>query len=138
MPSILIVEDHKSLGQILTRILHADGNFEIPCVVETAEAALEQLSELNIDLALVDVSLPGTTGIELVSMIHERYPSLPCIMLSGYTATHYVNHALAAGARGYVVKDDISELIGGIRCVLEGGTYLSKQLGEEKPKLIQT
>lgn len=130
MSAILIVEDHKVLGQTLARVLRVR-NFEVPFVAETAKAALEHLSELHIDLVLADVSLPDTTGIELVALIHERYPDLPCLMISGHTAMQYVSRAIDAGARGYVVKEDIGGIVEGIQIVLEGGTYLSKQLMDD-------
>lgn len=130
-PSILLVEDHKVMAEALTHVLHRRGKFEVRDVAETAEDALECLAEQQVDLALVDVVLPHTSGIELVSMIHERYPGLPCLMISGRNASHYVKRSLAAGARGYVLKDDIQEVIKGIRRVLNGGIYLSKYIKDE-------
>jgi DNA-binding NarL/FixJ family response regulator len=130
MSTILIVEDHKLLGETLARVLRVR-NFEVPLVVETAEAALERLDELEVDLVLADVSLPGTNGIELVALIHKKYPDLPCLMISGHAAMQYVSRAIDAGARGYVIKEDIAGIIEGIQVVLEGGTYLSKQLMDD-------
>lgn len=101
-------------------------------VAETAEEALERLSELQVDLALVDVVLPHTSGIELVSMISKKYPHLPCLMISGRNARHYIQRSLAAGARGYVLKDDIQEVIRGVQHVLEGGIYVSEQISEDQ------
>lgn len=126
--SILLVEDHKVMAEALTNVLHKKGNFEVTDVVESAEDALECLSVRQVDLALVDVVLPHTSGIELVSMIRKKYPDLPCLMISGRNASHYVKRSLAAGARGYVLKDDIHDVIRGIRRVLDGGIYLSKQI----------
>jgi len=130
-PSILLVEDHKVMAEALTHVLHKRGNFEVSDVAETAEEALVCLSERQVDLALVDVVLPHTSGIELVSMIHEKYPALPCLMISGRNASQYVERSLAAGARGYVLKDDIQDVIKGIQRVLDGDIYLSKQIKEE-------
>ncbi len=83
-------------------------------------------------LLLVDVVLPRTSGIELVSMIQQKYPDLPCLMISGRSNGQYVKRSLAAGARGYVLKDDLNDVMKGIQHVLEGGTYLSKQLNKEE------
>ena len=130
-PSILLVEDHKLMAEALTHVLHKRGKFNVSQVAENAEEALERLSEGQVDLALVDVVLPHTSGIELVSMIHAKYPQLPCLMISGRNANHYVERSLAAGARGYVLKDDVQEVILGIRRVLAGGTYLSKRIEKE-------
>ena len=136
MCSILLVEDHKVMAETLVHILRTKGKFNVADVAENAEEALEWLSERNpehqVDLALVDVVLPRTSGIELVSMIQEKYPGLPCLMISGRSAGHYVKRSLAAGARGYVLKDDVQDVMKGIRRVLKGGTYLSEQLNKEE------
>ena len=129
---ILLVEDHKLMAEVLVNALHKDGQFKVADVAETAEEALVCLSEREVDLALVDVVLPHTSGIDLVSIIQERYPRLPCLMISGRNASDYVKRSLAAGARGYVLKDDILDVVKGVRHVLDGGTYLSKQIADGK------
>ena len=131
MCSILLVEDHKIMAEALVRVLNKKGNFKVAGVAESAEEALERLPGLQVDLALVDVVLPHTSGIDLVSTIRERYPQLPCLMISSWKADQYVQRSLVAGARGYVLKDDVYEVIDGIRQVLQGGTYLSKHIAEE-------
>ena len=132
MPSILIVEDHKIVAEVLDNILRRSGKFEVSGMVHSAEDALEQLSERNIDLVLVDVSLPHISGIELVAMIHEKYPHILSVVISGHNTSLYVKRSLEAGARGYIVKDDIHDIVEGIQSVLDGGTYLSKQLDRSK------
>jgi DNA-binding NarL/FixJ family response regulator len=136
MCSILLVEDHKIMAETLTRLLRTRGNFNVADVAESAEDALEWLSDQEaahkIDLALVDVVLPRTSGIELVSMIQKKYPGLPCLMISGRSNGQYVSRSLAAGARGYVLKDDLHDVMTGIQHVLEGGTYLSQRLNREE------
>lgn len=136
MCSILLVEDHKIMADALVHILRTKGKFNIADVAESAEDAMdwlaEQEAEPQVDLALVDVVLPRTSGIELVSMIQQRYPGIPCLMISGRAAGQYVKRSLAAGARGYVLKDDIQDVMKAIQHVLEGGTYLSEQLNGEE------
>ncbi len=132
MPSILIVEDHKIVAEVLANILRRTGKFEVAGVVHTADDALERLSGQDIDLVLVDVSLPYTTGIELVAMICEKYPHIPSLVISGHNTSLYVNRSLEAGARGYIVKDDIHDIVKGIQHVLDGGTYLSNQFNKTK------
>jgi DNA-binding NarL/FixJ family response regulator len=68
------------------------------------------------------------SGITLVGLIHDRYPDLPCMMLSGHMLDYYVKLALKAGARGYALKDNSAGIIEGIRHVLRGETYVSKEL----------
>lgn len=136
MCSILLVEDHKVMAETLTHILSTKGNYHVADVAENAEDALDWLLEQetvdHIDLALVDVVLPRMSGIELVSMIQQKYPGLPCLMISGRSAGQYVKRSLEAGARGYVLKDDLHDVMTGIQHVLEGGTYMSKQLSSEE------
>ena len=136
MSSILLVEDHKVMAETLVHILRTKGKFNVEDVAESAEDAMQWLSGREpghpVDLALVDVVLPRTSGIELVSMIQQKYPGLPCLMISGRSAGQYVKRSLAAGARGYVLKDDFHDVVKGIRHVLRGGTYLSKQLSKEE------
>ena len=130
MISILLVEDHAIFADALSRLLQERGRHEVVEVVGTAELAQERLPEVAVDLVLVDVSLPKMSGIDLVARIHERYPALPCLMLSGHTASQYVNRSLAAGARGYLLKEDIGGILEGIQQVLQGNVYVSKGLRE--------
>lgn len=136
MCSILLVEDHKIMAETLAHLLRTKGKFNVADVAESAEDALDWLSEQgadhHVDMALVDVVLPRTSGIELVSMIQQKYPGILCLMISGRSAGHYVKRSLAAGARGYVLKDDLQDVMNGIQQVLEGGTYLSQQLNREE------
>ncbi len=129
MASILVVEDHAIFVRALVRLLHDRGRYDVTAV-GSGEEALERLRPAGdeFDVALLDVSLPGVNGIDLVSRIHERQPALPCLMVSGYMAPHYVSLSMAAGARGYVLKEDISGILEAIRQVLRGGTYISHAL----------
>jgi DNA-binding NarL/FixJ family response regulator len=128
MTSILLVEDHMVFAQSLLRVLHERGHLDVVAVAGSAEEALERIPELTLDLVLVDVSLPKRSGISLVFLLHEKYPDLPCIMLSGHLSPHYVQSALEAGARGYLVKDHADKILIGIRHVLEGEIYVSEEL----------
>jgi DNA-binding NarL/FixJ family response regulator len=127
MTSILVVEDHAVLVEALVRLLRDRGHYDVTAV-GSGEDALQRLLTQEFDLALLDVSLPGVNGIDLIGQIHAREPDLPCLMVSGYMAPHYVNQSIAAGARGYVLKEDISGILDAIPQVLTGGTFVSKAL----------
>lgn len=127
MTSILVVEDHSLFVQALCRLLRDRGRHEVTAVA-SGEEALQKLLSTDFDLALLDVSLPGVSGIDLITQIHESKPQLPCLMVSGYMAPHYVNQSMAAGARGYVLKEDIDGILEAIRQVTQGGTYVSQAL----------
>ena len=126
--SILLVEDHPAFADALLRVLNTDKNLTVVAVAESAEKALEQISDLKVDLVLSDVSLPQMNGINLVSELHKRYPTLPCIVLSGHLSSEYARRALDAGARGYVIKDNPLGILEGIRRVLKGEVYMSEEL----------
>lgn len=128
MTSILLVEDHMIFAQALLRVLHERGHMDIIAVVESAEEALEKIPDLEVDLVLVDVSLPQRSGISLVIALHAKYPELPCVMLSGHVSQHYARTSLAAGARGYLVKDHANEILEGIQRVLQGEIYVSEDV----------
>ena len=128
MPSILVVEDHPLFVNSLVRLLRDRGKYDVTAV-GSAEQALEQLRNgSRYDLALVDISLPGRNGIELVNDIRAGVPDLPCMMVSGHVTPIYFHDSLHAGARGYVLKEDINGILEGVRQVLKGGTFVSPQL----------
>ena len=129
MTSIMLVEDHPIFAQVLLRFLEERGHLEVVCVAKSAEEALEQISNQPIDLALVDVSLPTGSGISLVLVLHEKYPDLPCIMLSGHRSSQYARRSIDAGARGYLIKDHADRILEGIQHVLDGEIYVSEEVG---------
>ena len=129
-PSVLLVEDHATMGRMLARFLREWGKMEVWAVVETAEAALAKMAERPAsasqpDVALVDVSLPGMSGLDLVVELARLYPRLCCVMVSAHGNPGYVRKALANGARGYVTKGDPPVIVEAVRCVLTGELYLS-------------
>ena len=126
MTSILLVEDHEIFARALQRVLIERGHLDVVAVAQSAEEALEMISGLEVDLVLVDVSLPNRSGISLVLSLQQQYPQLPCVMLSGHVSQHYARNSLAAGARGYLVKDHADEILTGIKRVLQGEIYVSE------------
>ena len=130
MLSILLVEDHLIFAGVIVRLLNKMEDMKVMGVANTAESALQKLMTKEFDLVLVDVSLPKMNGINLVNLIYNQYPNLPCLMLSGHAHTHYVNRAIAVGARGYILKDNSSGIIEGIRHVVNGEIYVSPELRE--------
>jgi DNA-binding NarL/FixJ family response regulator len=129
MTSILLVEDHPIFAKVLLRFLMEKGHMEVVSVLGSAEEALDQIQDLDVDLVLVDVSLPQRSGISLVFVLHQKYPDLPCIMLSGHLSSQYARRSLDAGARGYLLKDQVDGILEGIQHVLDGEIYVSKEVG---------
>ena len=128
MSSILLIEDHMLFAQAIQRLLNRETGLEIVDIVQSGEEALKKLPGLKVDLAIIDVSLPAMSGIDVVRQIHVTFPQLRCLMLSGHMTPKYVKHSLEAGAYGYVLKDDVNGILEGIRRALDGEIYLSAAL----------
>ena len=123
---VILVEDHPVLQEVLREFV---GQLAEECkVMPDAETALDELESGKPDLMLVDLSLPGMDGIELIKAIRRMYPDLPCAILSGHRSQVYVAKALAAGANAYLLKGDPVEIERGIKAMLAGNRYLSEEL----------
>ncbi len=125
---ILLVDDHPLVREGLRARLQAGGGCEVTAEAGSAEAAMQALLREQPDLVLMDVGLKGSeaNGIELAARMIERCPELRVLMFSMYDNPEYVQRALQAGARGYVLKDAAAdELLAAIEAVRSGGTFLS-------------
>lgn len=139
MTFILIVEDHRTVAQMIARFIERYVVAARTTVVGSAEEALEYLADLPQedrearmpDLVLVDVSLPGISGIDLVGRLRELYPKLLCLMLSGHKEPAYVRRSMDLGARGYVAKGNPPAIVEGVNRVLQGETYISDDVSED-------
>ena len=130
MPTrILIVDDHPVMRRGLVYALEDDPDLEVVGQTADAEAAVARLDELAPDLAVVDVSLPGMNGLELVKQFAHLRPGLLVLIVARHDEALYAERALRAGARGYVSKlNAIDEIVRAVRRVLDGGIYLSEAL----------
>ncbi|HLA63194.1 MAG TPA: response regulator transcription factor [Rhodothermales bacterium] len=106
---IFIVEDHEWARDMLARLLDLEPDLLVCGAVGSAEAALKLLPA-GADLVIVDLGLPGTSGLQLIEMIRARWPALPCIVLSAQPAVESAVAARDAGAAGYVEKGDTAAL----------------------------
>ncbi len=126
--SILLVEDHAGFAKALLSMLAQDQQLKVVAVAEDGEEALEKLQTLNVDLVLIDFSLPDMTGVELLEKLHREYPDLRCAIVSGHLLPQHARRALATGARGYLIKDDPLGILTGIQHILKGEIYVSEEL----------
>ena len=117
--TVFVVEDHPTIRRVLREFLGAEPDLTIVGEADSAEAALTALSELTPDLLTVDLSLPGMSGIELVKRLAEQRPELRCLVVTGHTDPLYRTAVAAAGAAGYVTKDDPNEVLAAVRTTLE-------------------
>lgn len=108
---IYIVEDHPVMRDMVARVVSHMPNAEVCGTAGSAEQALMQLPVVSADLALVDVSLPSMSGIDLLRELKQRWPQMRCLMVSAHHESVYAKHALALGAEGYVPKGDTDRLV---------------------------
>lgn len=126
---ILIVDDHPIFRDGITQLINHQPDLQVCGGVSSAALALSSVEELNPDMLIVDLSINGTDGIELIKSIRAQFPALPALMLSSHDENLYAERALRAGARGYIMKAAPSEkVIEAVRRVLEGSLYLSEAI----------
>jgi DNA-binding NarL/FixJ family response regulator len=125
---VMVVEDHEWLRQMLCAYLGQLADIEVGGAVASAEAAIEGLEQADADLVLVDLSLPGMSGLDLVREVGRRWPAVRCVVLSAHADGRHVAEALAAGACGYVRKNDPQELGEALSAVLDGTRYVSPDI----------
>ena len=131
MLRILIADDHAILRRGLTEILMRDLDGVACGEAENAEQAISQVEHHNWDLVILDVSMPGRSGIDVLADLKLLQPKLPVLILSMHSEQQYGRRLLKAGASGYMNKDSApEELIRAIHKVLAGGRYVSPALAE--------
>ncbi|HJX15194.1 MAG TPA: response regulator transcription factor [Candidatus Deferrimicrobiaceae bacterium] len=132
MPKILIADDHPVVRKGLMNILmEADPGISVDEAGSGQEALARVLQE-SYALVLMDISMPGRGGLEVLKEIKSAHPRLPVLMLSMHPEEEYAVRAFRAGASGYLTKDSAAkELVGAIGKVLAGGRYVSASLAEK-------
>ncbi len=127
---VLIVDDHAVVRAGLRRVLEAEPDLETVGEAENAERAVFAAIELKPDVVLMDVVMPGQSGIEGMPALLQAVPEAKVLVLSMQDDPRYVREAFAAGARGYVLKEAAdTEVVGAIRAVAAGESYVHPVLG---------
>lgn len=126
---ILIADDQAVVRRGLTEILR---EAPTPAVVSEAADGLEAAAKAvqdDWDVIVLDITMPGQSGLEVLRQVKQHKPQVPVLMLSGHTGEHYVRRSLRDGAAGYLSKDSAGdELVSAIQAALEGNLYLSHSL----------
>ena len=127
---IVIVDDHPLFRKGLEQLINSSNDgFHICGEAGDAAEGMSRIRELKPDLVILDLSLPGANGIELIKNIRAEFTKLPVLILSMHDESLYALRALRAGAQGYVMKQEALEsVIGAIREVLAGRPYLSTDM----------
>lgn len=132
MKRILIADDHAIMRDGLKRILDATPDLKVVDEAENGDEVMVKIRAAQYDLVLLDMSMPGKSGIELIKWIKSTSPKLPVLVLSMHEEEQYAVRAIRSGASGYVTKDSASlQLVAAIRKVVEGGVYLSQNVAEQ-------
>jgi len=127
----MLVDDHPLLRHGIAELVNGEANLEVCGEAGNMQDAFTLAGKLEPDLVIIDVSLDGNNGIELMKNLSTRYSSMPLLAYSMHDESIYAERALRAGAKGYVMKQASADvLLGAIQQVLSGKMYLSKQMSE--------
>jgi DNA-binding NarL/FixJ family response regulator len=128
---LLLVDDHQIVREGLKRLLAPDENQWAITEVSSGHQALDCLRQRSVNLAIVDLSMPGMSGLDLIRRIKSDHPRTAVLVLSMHAEEQYAMRAFKLGANGYVTKDSAAtELLSAVRKVVAGGTYVSASLAE--------
>jgi DNA-binding NarL/FixJ family response regulator len=129
---ILIVDDHPIVRQGLALLINREPDLAVCGDAEETGSALCRIEELKPDLVVVDISLNGPDGLDLLKNIRAREPSLPVLILSMMDELLYAERGLRAGANGYIMKQQATEqVLVAIRRILDGEIYLSERMANK-------
>jgi len=128
---VVIVDDHPIVRQGLVQLLSCEPGFTVCAEAADAPTALSAIAETKPDIGIVDITLRGTNGIELIENIIAQWPKFPILVLSMHDESLYAQRALRAGAKGYMMKQEAPDtLTKALRRILEGQIYVSENLAD--------
>ncbi len=132
MIKILVADDHAVVREGLKQILSETPDMVVAAEAGSAQEVLNKVWEDSYDVVLLDISMPGRGGLDVLKQLKDEKPGLPVLILSIYPEEQYAVRALKAGASGYLTKESApDELIAAIRKVSQGGKYVSASLAEK-------
>jgi DNA-binding NarL/FixJ family response regulator len=126
---VFLVDDHPIVRQGLGLLINREPDLAVCGEAEDAPSALQRMASAQPDLMVIDISLDGPDGLELLKTIRLKEPILPVLILSMHEESTYAERSLRAGANGYIMKQEATErVLVAIRRILEGKVYLSERL----------
>jgi DNA-binding NarL/FixJ family response regulator len=132
MIRIVIADDHTIVREGLKQILSTESDFLIAGEAQNGFEVLERVRETDFELLLLDMSMPGKSGIELIRQVRTERPQLRILILSMHGEEQYAVRAIKAGAAGYLTKESAStQLVSAIRRVAGGGAFISPAVAEQ-------
>ncbi len=131
MIRVLLADDHAVVRAGLRGILDDTGDIEVAAEAANGQEVLARVREGDFDLAVLDMSMPGRSGLELIKLVKAEKPKLRNLILSMHSEEQYAVRALKAGASGYLSKESAADqLVAAIRRVAAGGAYVSPETAE--------
>jgi DNA-binding NarL/FixJ family response regulator len=131
MIRVLLADDHAIVRAGLREILEATGDISVTGEAGNGHDALARVREQAYDVAVLDMSMPGRSGIELIKQLKSEQPKLRILVLSMHSEAQYAVRALKAGASGYLSKDGaVEQLVAAIRRIAAGGAFVSAETAE--------
>ncbi len=126
---VLIVDDHPILRKGLSMMINQEPDLVVCGEAEDAHKAMELIERVKPDMVIVDISLPGVDGVELLKNIRTRFGDLPALVVSMHDESLFAERALRAGARGYIMKQEaLDDVLTAIRRVLNGEIFVSSKI----------
>jgi len=126
---VFIVDDHPLICDAVTRAINLEPDLAVCGEADNAESALEAIESLKPDIVVIDLSLPGISGLELIGLIKSKYPNIPTMALSMHNEATHAARALRAGAKGYIMKNEkIIRILEAIHAVLDGKIWIKKDV----------
>ncbi|MEN6628147.1 MAG: response regulator transcription factor, partial [Sulfuricella sp.] len=126
---VLIVDDHPLVRHGMAQLINQETDLHICCEAGNAEEAMETSRRCTHDLAIIDISMEGISGIELIKMLKAKNGNLPVLVMSMHDESLYAERALRAGAKGYVMKHEGPEtILAAIRQILRGNIHVSEKI----------
>ena len=132
MINVLIADDHTVVRQGLKQILSEDPQLSVVGEAADGNEVLAALETLSVDALVLDITMPGRNGLDVLKEVKRKWPTLPVLVLSMHPEDQFAIRILRAGAAGYITKESApEELVGALRKVCSGGKYVSPQLAEK-------
>jgi DNA-binding NarL/FixJ family response regulator len=126
---VVIVDDHPMFRERLAQLINHEPDLEVTGEVDTAKDAIQLIRNTSPDLAIIDITLKGSSGLELIKSIKALSIGVPMLVLSMHEESLYAERTLRAGATGYITKHQAAdEVLSAIRRVLAGEVYLSEKM----------
>jgi len=132
MIRVAIVDDHAVVRSGLMKILKEEPDMEVIAEADGHNQLFDRLKSVSPDIVVLDISMPGTNGLEIVKELREEYPGIKTLMLSMHPEDRFSVRAIKAGASGYVTKESAAdELVEAIRQVYRGGKFITPIVAEK-------